>query len=217
MLSSLVAILQRGSKRSHDTSEGPASTPGVDPGERLDTTTWTDELLNALEWRRFEQLCAAYFQALNFRVEETGFGDGAVDLRLFREGLPHPVIVKCKAWKWRVGVTEVEELRELMAIEGARQAIFMTTSKFAKDATDFAQGKGVTLIDGAGLLDKLRRLPAEQQAAMLKEVTSGDFRTPSCPSCGIKMRLKHGRESFWGCATFPDCSATMRFASQAAM
>ena len=90
-----------------------------------------------------------------------------------------------------------------------------TTSKFSKDAREFAQGKNIALIDGQDLLEKLRHLPLEEQAAILEEVTAGDFRTPSCPSCGIKMLLRHGRESFWGCATFPRCRATLKFTSPA--
>ena len=36
----------------------------------FDTTHWTAELLKHLEWRRFEELCVAYYQALGFTPPE---------------------------------------------------------------------------------------------------------------------------------------------------
>src|ERR1700704_4523742 len=33
---------------------------------KVDTRKWTPQLLKQLEWRRFEELCAAYFEALGF-------------------------------------------------------------------------------------------------------------------------------------------------------
>src|SRR3954471_21625062 len=35
----------------------------------IDTSRWSVELLKRVEWRRFESLLAAYFEALEFRVE----------------------------------------------------------------------------------------------------------------------------------------------------
>ena len=50
---------------------------------------------------------------------------------------------------------------------------------------------------------------------LLKLATQGDFLTPTCPSCGIKMvprkSTQVGRE-FWGCTNYPRCKQTF-FAS----
>ncbi|MGB8857191.1 MAG: topoisomerase DNA-binding C4 zinc finger domain-containing protein [Burkholderiales bacterium] len=36
--------------------------------------------------------------------------------------------------------------------------------------------------------------------------TEGEYSTPSCPSCGIKMLIRSGRQgNFWGCKNFPRC------------
>ena len=35
---------------------------------KLDIRKWSPELLKQLEWRRFEELCAAYYEALGFSV-----------------------------------------------------------------------------------------------------------------------------------------------------
>jgi len=44
----------------------------------FDATKWTLELLRHLEWRRFEELCTAYFEALGFTASVTrSRADGA--------------------------------------------------------------------------------------------------------------------------------------------
>lgn len=182
----------------------------------VDTTTWNMPLLKALEWKRLEQLSAVYFRTLKFRVKESGPGpDGGIDLRLYTDATPTPgVLVQCKAWNSsKVGVKEIRELYGVMAAEGVSEAIYVTTKSFSKDAVEFARGKSIALMDGEDLLRKLRRLPAEDQAHILAGITSGDFMTPTCPSCGIKMVRRSAQgsdEAFWGCVRFPKCRSTLQ-------
>jgi len=71
------------------------------------------------------------------------------------------------------------------------------------------------MIDGNGLLDKMAALPPEKSAALLKFATTGDFLTPTCPRCSIKMISRQstkGGRSFWGCRNYPQCKQTI-FAS----
>src|SRR2546422_9510230 len=78
-----------------------ATQPNGEPGqaarlERLNTGKWTRELLKHLEWRRLEELCAAYFEELGFRTGIThDRADGGVDISLYAAGarsapLPRP-------------------------------------------------------------------------------------------------------------------------------
>lgn len=188
-----------------------------------DTTKWSLPLLRALEWKRLEQLSAVYFRTLKFRVEEAKPGpDGGVDLKLFSGTSASPgVLVQCKAWSsWKVGVKEIRELFGVMAAEGVDEGILVTTSSFSKDAVDFARGKNIALIDGEDLLSKLLSLPLEDQAHMLMLATSGDFTTPTCPSCGIKMvmRMAQGTgDAFWGCSRFPLCRSRIGIARRPAV
>ncbi|HEX5767920.1 MAG TPA: topoisomerase DNA-binding C4 zinc finger domain-containing protein [Burkholderiales bacterium] len=50
----------------------------------------------------------------------------------------------------------------------------------------------------------------------MKLATQGDFLTPTCPSCGIKMiprkSTAHGR-TYWGCRNYPGCKHTFYGAS----
>ena len=181
----------------------------------IDTQSWNTRLLQALEWKRLEQLCAVYFRTLKFRVEETTHGpDGGVDLRLYEGAAKSPgVLVQCKAWNsWKVGVKEIRELYGVMAAEGVNEGILVTTSTFTDEAAAFAQGKNIALIDGADLLNKLRSLPIEDQQHILGLVTAGDFTTPTCPSCGMKMVSRVAQatgDAFWGCVRYPACRSTI--------
>ena len=66
----------------------PSETPAQSVlRSKLDTRKWSPELLKQLEWRRFEELCAAYYEALGFTtsVNETGT-PGGVDIVLHAQG-----------------------------------------------------------------------------------------------------------------------------------
>ncbi|MGE0356576.1 MAG: restriction endonuclease [Burkholderiales bacterium] len=186
----------------------------------VDESRWSMDLLRALEWKRFEILCSNYFEAIGFRTRRTHAGaDGGVDIRLYTEGASAPgVFVQCKAWRDRqVGVALVRELFGVMTAESVAEGILVTTSSFSADAVAFAKGKNIHLIDGENFLGKLLALDSIRQDTLRKSVTEGDYRTPTCPSCGdgTKMRLgvstKDGAR-FWGCSTFPACRTTMRAA-----
>lgn len=182
----------------------------------VDTSKWSLELLNALEWKRFEYVCAGYFEELGFRAKTVRAGpDGGVDIHLYAGGAQHPgIIVQCKAWKTRmIGVNLIRELFGVMAADKVEEGIFATTGTYSSDAARFAMGKNIHLIDGEGFLAKLRALAPERQQALLTLATDGDFITPTCPSCGIKMVFrtpKTGGNPFWGCRNYPRCTTRLQ-------
>ena len=177
----------------------------------LNTSTWSVDLLRALEWHRVEILCVAYFEALGFKATATPFGaDGGVDIHLYAKGSSQcAILVQCKAWIARdVGVKTVRELFGVMAAENVSEGVLVTTGSFTQDARAFASETKVHLIDGPDLLKKLQSLPAEQSQTILKAATDGDFTTPTCPSCGIPMvrrTTKAEKNDFWGCRNYPRC------------
>jgi restriction system protein len=192
----------------------PLSEIGASP---LVADTFSHELLDAIEWKRFEQVAAAYFQRLGFRTESADIGpDGGVDIRLFRPDEPGAVgIVQCKAWNtYAVGVKPIRELYGVMAADGVPHGVFLTTSTFTAEARAFAVGKSLELIDAGLFLGQIRRLPAEVQTSLLEIATSGDYTTPTCPGCGIKMVERTAgkglepRSKFWGCRNYPRCHRT---------
>lgn len=181
----------------------------------LDTSRWSEELLNALEWKRFELLCAAYFETLGFKSKVARKGaDGGVDIHLFAEGSSVPaIVVQCKAWRtYTVSVKAIRELLGVMTAARVPEGVFVTTSVYTSEARQFAAANHIDLIDGNDLLRKIAATRPEDQAALLQLATAGDFTTPTCPSCGIKMVERVAQktgERFWGCRRFPNCRYTM--------
>ena len=174
-------------------------------------TDWSIDLIREIEWKRFEDVCQQFYQTKGIRSETTPLGpDGGVDIRLYQDDTGTATsIVQCKAWGERlVGVKPIRELLGVMTHEKIDKAFFMTSGRFSDDAKDVAKCNRITLIDGEMLLMMLKRLPEEDQKKLLDFATEGDYSTPTCPSCGIKMHRvagKAGRTDFWGCLNYPRC------------
>ena len=198
-----------------DWDEAPA------PAHAIDTSAWSLALLRAVEWKRFEEVCAAYFRMLGFGTRLAAPGpDGGIDIHLVPEGSDRPgVLVQCKAWNtYDIGVKAIRELLGVMTAQKVGEGVFVTTGRFTQPARDFALGKEIVLIDGPDLLSKIVALRDEQQAELLAVATAGDFTRPTCPSCGVKMVRRIARASgdpFWGCENFPGCRTTLRIAAEA--
>ena len=182
-------------------------------GERakFDTERWTLDLLRHLEWRRFEELCAAYFEALGFTTRSTpARAGGGADISVCAQASESAsLIVHCKPWSaYRVGIKPVRELLGAMASAGVGEGALVSSGRFTQEAMNFAANENIKLIDGADLLGKLAALPPEQALALLKFATRGDFLTPTCPGCSIKMISRRstaeGRK-YWGCPNYPQC------------
>ena len=181
---------------------------------RFDATKWTLELLRHLEWRRFEELCAAYFEALGFTPTGTrSRADGTADITLRIAGADTvSVLVHCKAWSaYPIGLKPLQELLAGMAPAGVGEAVLVTSGRFTQPAAEFAAKNKIELLDGARLLAELAGLVPEKALALLKLATRGDFLTPTCPGCSIKMvsRKSTGEgRAFWGCVNYPSCKQT---------
>ncbi|HBZ07368.1 MAG TPA: DNA topoisomerase [Massilia sp.] len=189
------------------------STPPPRHDEQAKPKTWTLEALRSLEWKRFELLCAKYYEAAGFFSETIRCGpDGGIDVKLYRIDPEKPLaIVQCKAWAdFQVGVKEIRELLGVMAHEKIGRGIFITTSGYTAQALEFGSKNPLQLLNGPQFLERLRSLPAERQIKLLQFAFEGDYTTPSCASCGGKMVRKQGkRGEFWGCTAYPRCKTTM--------
>lgn len=182
---------------------------------KADTAQWTPELLKQLEWRRFEELCAAYFEALGLRTEVVASAaGGSVDINLYKQGAERPsILVQCQPWNaYRVGIKPARGLLATMASAKVAEGVLVTSGKFTQEARDFARKeKTITLIDGAELLARMSDLAPEKADSLLRFATEGDFQTPTCPACDLKMiprkSTTHGRK-FWGCRNYPGCKQT---------
>jgi restriction system protein len=178
-------------------------------------TKWSIELLRTIEWNRFETLAAEYFRTLGKRVETISHGaDGGVDARIYADSSNAlEYAIQCKAWNSAVGVKPVRELFGVMAHESAGKGIFMTTSTFTDDAKKFAADHSdkLFLIDGSRFIAMIEMLPEEKKAKLLAVGTEGDYTTPTCASCGIKMVWRSGKTGdFWGCLNYPRCKSILK-------
>ncbi|HEX9171356.1 MAG TPA: topoisomerase DNA-binding C4 zinc finger domain-containing protein, partial [Telluria sp.] len=62
---------------------------------------------------------------------------------------------------------------------------------------------------------KIRDLPADDQQALLRFAFEGDYTTPTCASCGVKMVARDSkRGAFWGCQHYPRCKTTLPMRGQ---
>jgi restriction system protein len=201
-----------------------ATQPAGEPGQaarlaRLNTGKWTQELVKHLEWRRVEELSAAYFEELGFRTGLThDRADGAVDISLYAAGADTAcTLVHCKAWAaYPIGMKPLHELRAAMTSANVAEGVMVAAGRFTPEARGYAAKENIELIDGAALLEKLAALLPEKALALLKFATTGDFLTPTCPRCSIKMTArKSTREGrmFWGCTNYPRCKQTFSSAT----
>jgi restriction system protein len=186
---------------------------------------WSLDFIKSIEWRVFEKLAVEYFKAKNYEVEETGAGkDGGVDFYLFQPSVnedkslrPKPFsAIQCKSWLTKkVDVKTVRELYGVMAAESIALGAVVASGDFTDDALSFAKGKHIQLISGSKFVGLIKDLPVDTQNNLLEKIVSGDYTTPSCPSCDIKLvarTSKKGKKigsSFWGCSNFPSCRYTL--------
>jgi restriction system protein len=101
-----------------------------------------------------------------------------------------------------------------MAAERISTGIFITSGDFTSEAEEFAKGK-INLVWGEKFIYLIKKLSEDDQKWLLDVALDGDYRTPTCPQCDIKMALresKKGRNAggqFWGCVRYPQCRQTL--------
>lgn len=187
--------------------------PSATPQPMEKPSEWALDVIDRVEWKRFEDLCCAYFREKGIRAETTRLGaDGGIDIHLFQDTADPQCmtsVVQCKAWSQPVGVKPVRELRGVMAHAKVDKAFFMAPNGYTDDAKAFAKENRISLLDGAALLMMIQRLPEDARKRLLDLATAGDWTTPTCPSCGNRMTARKSRTAFWGCSTYPKCDAKL--------
>ena len=181
-------------------------------------TAWSLDLIRLMEWKRFEELCEGYWRAKGYRAELTGMGaDGGVDVNLYAPSDPTQLfaVIQCKSWMDQVGVKEIRELWGVTSHLNIKLALFYALSGYTDEAKAFASQKHFKLFTGKDLLSQVQSLPADQQSALLDHTTRGDYTTPTCSKCDVKMEVKEGKkegrkgDKYWGCINYPRCRQTL--------
>jgi hypothetical protein len=208
-------ILERKVLKEHENQKIKWIPPWEDV-EEIDQ--WSQSLLNELEWKSFEQVISHYYKLRGFRSKVTRMGaDGGVDVVLYEEQSQTPhTFIQCKSWSQKVGVKPVRELFGVMAADGIKNGIFATTSDFTGEARQWVEGKSIQLLSGSSIVSMFNELETEQIKDLLEVGLRGDFRTPTCPNCDVKMVERTARKgksvgsSFWGCRNYPRCKQTFK-------
>ena len=191
------------------------------------------DALDEMSWREFELLVGEAFRLQGYRVSEQGGAgpDGGIDLVLSKGS--EKFLVQCKQWKaFKVSVTVVRELYGVMAAKGAAGGFVVTSGRFTDEATAFASGRNIKLIDGPllhGLISQAKNarsaahgVPARNPSSALPMLNpklvpasvATQVLMPSCPSCGSTMAIRKAKRGanvggeFWGCVTYPACKGT---------
>jgi len=179
------------------------------------TDKWTREFLRSLEWKKFEEICVEYLKVKNCNADVTSIGsDGGIDIKISHKGKVF-AIGQCKSWSKPIGVNLIRELYGVMAADSIKHGIFLTTSKYSKDALSFGKDKNLILIDSEEFIKLINKLPQESRKKIFNVATEGEYTTPSCVKCDVKMirrTVKNGDRKgneFWGCANFPKCRNIM--------
>lgn len=190
--------------------------------ESVAMATQPGKTLNGISWQEFELVVGEAFRRQGFTVTETGGNgpDGGVDLILHKQGEKH--LVQCKQWRTtKVGVTVIREFFGVMAAEGAAGGFVVTAGQFTKEARDFANGRGIRLVEG----EELRRWIAVKANTRTEPPVKNTPRTtlsinsqphsPICPLCQspmVKRVAKRGANAgkeFWGCKKYPKCYSSL--------
>jgi restriction system protein len=191
-------------------SQRPARSSDATPRP---SSEWSPAVFAAIEWRRFEALCEAFYAQAGLGTRSQSHGaDGGVDIWLQSRHMEAPRIVQCKHWLGKpVGVKEMREFLGVMASHQLRHGTYVTSSTFTADALAFATANGIQTQDGTALLKLIPQRTPEQQAALLAVAHEGEYWKPTCASCGIKTtprERKRDGSAFWGCSNYPRCKTT---------
>ncbi|MFT5589128.1 MAG: hypothetical protein ACI9ZF_001300 [Bradyrhizobium sp.] len=171
-------------------------------------TDWSLELLQELEWRRFEDVCRSFFDAikLNARPLESA-PDSVSSLQIWQEGSTSMNAIACTvSGEVIIQVDRVRALHTAQQRHAVQQSFFLTAGHFSVEAISTARNLNITPIDGPTLLERILKLPQKRQEMLLQLAVKGDFRSPTCPVCSRKMDLRSGDfKSFWRCTGYPEC------------
>lgn len=181
------------------------------------------DVLDGMSWQQFERLVGEAFRLQGYAIVETGGGgaDGGVDLILSKDS--EKFLVQCKQWKaFKVGVNVIRELYGVMAAKGSAGGFVVTSGRFTDEASNFANGRNISLIDGPKLQKLIRQVGRAQapdrspQSSPMRPASRGDPKTPDpiCPICSkpmVRRVAKRGANAggeFWGCTGYPTCKVT---------
>lgn len=184
-----------------------AAVPAPVPPAAILTQSLTPELLSHLEWKRFALLVRRFYEASQAAVTVSDTGaNGEVTLLVAPDGPQPPFAVWCLPWGARqVNAAAMREFRGSMALLNQDEGRVITMAEFSADAIMYGAANHIAAISGPGFCDRFALLPESVKETILTEVTAGDFTTPTCPHCDVKLVRATNEVRFWSCVNTPRC------------
>jgi restriction system protein len=172
--------------------------------------------IEEIGWNEFEQLVIEGFVLRGYHAPagaQSASTGGDLLLRRDRE----TYLVYCKAWRSKkVGLSAVKAMHEAMRARGANGGFLLTFGRVGRDATRYAGGEKMQMIDGPALKALIEPVRETRRAAPAAVKTAASANrsvpeSPACPLCGKAMRMRtakrgsHAGHGFWGCIDHPHC------------
>ncbi|MBT8115289.1 MAG: topoisomerase DNA-binding C4 zinc finger domain-containing protein [Arenicella sp.] len=209
-------------------THGPYSVTEVEPrtvsiaAEPLPTPPfpeeWSEQLIETLEWRVFDDLCIAFWEAQGNTVIDHSKGSSEAASFFIsaknRSGIKIGIVQSRSSQANKASVIEMKNLLRLKQQSDLPIAIFMYAGRISNVVSSYCQSHGIRLFGSHSINKGIQALSAEKQAELLKELIRPDYMIPTCPNCRIKMVKRKRRDTgriFWGCLSYPECRETIEY------
>ena len=145
--------------------------------EKKKAITSDEQMLHSMSPVEFEDMVAELFRRMDYKVTQTPYtNDGGKDAYLEKDGVKY--LLECKRYQASasIGRPMIQKLVGAMSGEHIQQGIFVATTRYTKEATDYAKMCNVKLIDidYLVLLCKKYLYPQEKQSYIITCLTCGE-------------------------------------------
>lgn len=165
-----------------------------------------DEIIDAIEWKRFELLCHLIFDSSGYKSELTGDGaDEGVDIRIYDTSVPRNTLylVQCKKYRGnqKISREQIQQLRGQMATENVEKGGYCSTGSFTGPAREYAKANNIEIFDQKKIIKSFNKLNNFDREITLRKLLDGDYWTPSCATCSEKLEAKQTKKGnmIWWC------------------
>ena len=188
-----------------------------EPENDTETKVWPHDLIYKVEWRVFEKICMGLWNARGYDIEETPYQDkSGIDFYLLKKGTDVRLgAVQCNPSNTeQISVEAAQKLQDVVESQTLKLGILMYSGMLNDSAKEFLNQPQVTIKtqDALEIYKQITELELEQQQYLYDSTIVGDYLTPSCPNCDVKLitrRAKKTGKKFQGCPNFPRCRFTM--------
>ena len=119
--------------------------------------------INEMSPASFEEYCHELVEKNGWKVYKNSSIDGGIDIRALKEekdGEIKTLLVQCKLWRTPIPPGAVRDFKagcDEEKVEGEKQLMFISFSKFSPGATAYANQHGIMLVNGDNLIENNKK------------------------------------------------------------